>query len=63
MNGLIRLDEKQLFEIDGGKGVVNIVSGVTVVAGVVGCFWPPAFLVAGVGGMYLIGYGIGEAIS
>lgn len=47
MNGLIYLDKKQLFEIDAGKGVVDIVSGVTVVAG----------------GVYLIGYGIGEAIS
>ncbi len=57
-----KLTNDELYMIDGGKGVVNIVSGITAVAGVVGCIYPPAFLVAGIGGCFLVGYGVGEAI-
>lgn len=61
-NTLVLLTEEELRYVNGGAGIVNIVSGITVVAGVVGLFCPPVLLVAAVGGAFLLGYGIGEAI-
>jgi hypothetical protein len=51
-SGLITLNDNQLIMIDGGKGVANFVSGVTAIAAIVGVWFPPALLVAGIGGLF-----------
>lgn len=46
-----------------GAGCAALIgAGISGVAGVVGCFSPPALIIAGAGGLFIIGYGIGEAI-
>lgn len=54
------MTNEELFSCDGGIGVVNVVSGVTALAGVVGTVFPPANIVTLAGACFLIGYGLAQ---